>query len=140
MFFISCTAHAIKSEIDRTTITNQKLTKAGLKYVPVQRYMANLEASIKKDTQWVVFEYNDEVLWARVQKSVADLLYKEWRAGRLMGAQAEHAFFVTCNRTTMTQSDINNGRLICQIGVAPTKPAEFTLFQLRHNTATTPVE
>ena len=105
------------------------------KYMQVQRYVLSLEESLRKDTQWVAFEPNNEALWARVQQSVADRLLNEWRNGKLMGSKPDQAYFVICNKTTMTQLDISSGRLICHIGIAPIKPAEFMVFELKHNTA-----
>jgi hypothetical protein len=78
----------------------------------------------------VVFEPNDERLWARVKQTITQFLTTQWRAGALMGTTAEEAFFVKVDRTTMTQDDIDNGRLICIIGLAPVKPAEFVIFRL----------
>jgi uncharacterized protein len=100
------------------------------KYVSVRRYFLYLGESIDEGTQWVVFEPNDERLWARVKQTITQFLVTEWRNGALMGTKAEEAFFVKIDRTTMTQSDIDNGRLICIIGVAVVKPAEFVIFRL----------
>jgi phage tail sheath protein FI len=69
-------------------------------------------------------------LWARVRQSVSDFLTDTWRTGALMGTKASEAFYVLCDRTTMTQSDIENGRLIVEIGIAPTFPAEFVIFRI----------
>jgi len=100
------------------------------KYINVRRLFLYLEESIDKGTQWVVFEPNDEKLWARVRATITEFLTRVWREGALMGTKAEEAFFVKCDRTTMTQDDIDNGRLICIIGVAPVKPAEFVIFRI----------
>ncbi len=100
------------------------------KYVNVRRLFLYLEESIEEGTQWVVFEPNDEKLWARVKQSITEFLYRVWKDGALMGTTPEEAFFVKCDRTTMTQDDIDNGRLICLIGVAPVKPAEFVIFRI----------
>jgi len=100
------------------------------KYVNVRRLFLFLEESIEEGTQWVVFEPNDEKLWARVKQSVTQFLTRVWKDGALMGSTAEEAFFVKCDRTTMTQDDIDNGRLIVLIGVAPVKPAEFVVFRI----------
>jgi phage tail sheath protein FI len=78
----------------------------------------------------VVFEINDEPLWARVRRSISDFLTRLWMDNMLQGKVKEEAFFVRCDRTTMTQSDIDNGRLICLIGIAPVKPAEFVIFRI----------
>jgi len=100
------------------------------KYVNVRRLFIYVEASIEKGTQWVVFEPNNEKLWARVRATITQFLTGVWRTGALMGVKADEAFFVKCDRSTMTQDDIDNGRLICIIGIAPTKPAEFVIFRI----------
>ena len=100
------------------------------KYVNLRRYFAYLERSIERGTQWVVFENNSEPLWANVRRTVEDFLFNEWKQGHLMGDKAEQAYFVKCDRTTMTQNDLDNGRLICLIGVAPVRPAEFVIFRI----------
>lgn len=105
------------------------------KYVSVRRYFAYLEHSLDKGTQWAVFENNSEALWANVRQTIADFLVNEWRNGALMGTKPEEAFFVRCDRSTMTQNDLDNGRLICLIGVAVVKPAEFVIFRIGQFTA-----
>ena len=100
------------------------------KYINVRRLFIFVEESIEEATQWVVFEPNDEPLWARVRRSVSDFLTRLWMDGMLQGAAKEQAFFVRCDRTTMTQADIDNGRLIMLIGIAPVKPAEFVIFRI----------
>jgi phage tail sheath protein FI len=105
------------------------------KYVNVRRYFDYLENSIDRGTQWVVFEPNGETLWARVRQTISNFLSREWRNGGMPGQKPEEAFFVRCDRTTMTQSDLDNGRLICLIGIAPVKPAEFVIFRIGQWTA-----
>lgn len=100
------------------------------KYINVRRLFLFIEESIEEGTQWVVFEPNNEKLWARVIQTITQFLTTVWRNGALMGLKAEQAFFVKCDRTTMTQDDIDNGRLICIIGIAPVKPAEFVIFRI----------
>ncbi len=100
------------------------------KYVSIRRYQIYLERSIGKGTQWAVFEPNGEALWANVRRTIEDFLYEEWKSGALVGAKPEQAFFVRCDRTTMTQNDLDNGRLICLVGVAPLRPAEFVIFRI----------
>ncbi|MCZ7640225.1 MAG: phage tail sheath subtilisin-like domain-containing protein [Verrucomicrobia bacterium] len=100
------------------------------KYVPVRRLFIFLEESIDEGTQWAVFEPNDEELWATLRQSVSDFLTRVWRDGALLGATPEEAFFVRCDRTTMTQDDLDNGRLILLIGVAAVKPAEFVIIRI----------
>jgi hypothetical protein len=104
------------------------------KYVNLRRNFAYLGRSIEIGTQWAVFEPNAEELWANIRRAVEDFLYNEWKNGRLMGVNPEEAFFVRCDRTTMTQSDIDNGRLICLIGVALLRPAEFVIFRIGQKT------
>ncbi len=106
------------------------------RYVNVRRLMLFIEESIDEGTQWVVFEPNDEPLWARVRQTIRNFLLLVWRTGALQGEVEEMAFFVRCDRTTMTQADIDAGRLICVIGVAPVKPAEFVIFRIQQMTAT----
>ena len=108
------------------------------KYVNVRRLFIYLEHSIDLGTQWVVFEPNNEALWKRVVQTIDSFLFGVWKAGALMGTKPEEAYFVRCDRTTMTQDDIDNGRLVCQIGVAPAYPAEFVIFQIGQFTASTP--
>ncbi len=105
------------------------------KYVNIRRYFAYLERSIDKGTQWAVFEPNGEALWANVRATIRDFLINEWANGALLGDKPEKAFFVRCDRSTMTQNDLDNGRLICLIGVAPLKPAEFVIFRIGQWTA-----
>jgi phage tail sheath protein FI len=107
---------------------------AAWKYVPVRRLFLMIEESIDEGTQFVVFEPNDEPLWARVRQSVTNFLITQWRLGALQGATADEAFFVACDRSTMTQDDIDNGRLICKVGIAPVKPAEFVIFRIQQKT------
>jgi phage tail sheath protein FI len=104
------------------------------RYVNVKRFFLFLEESIHKGTQWVVFEPNDEPTWLKVKQAVENFLYMQWRNGALMGAKPQKAYFVRCDRSTMTPDDIDNGRLICLIGVAPVKPAEFVIFRISHMT------
>ena len=110
------------------------------KYVPVRRLFIYLEESIDQGTQWVVFEPNDEPLWARVRASVSAFLRTVWRDGALQGEKPEQAYFVQCDRSTMSQADIDNGKLIVRIGVAPVKPAEFVIFRIGQWTGGSSVE
>jgi phage tail sheath protein FI len=106
-----------------------------LQYVNIRRYFLYLEHSISGSTNWVVFEPNGPALWASITTSVSDFLYNEWFNGRLAGSRPADAFFVRCDRTTMTQADLDNGRLVCLIGVAPLEPAEFVIFRIGQMTA-----
>ena len=100
------------------------------KYVNVRRLLIFIESSVDRGLQWVVFEPNAEPLWARVRRSITNFLTQVWRNGALEGTKVEEAFFVKCDRTTMTQTDIDQGRLICLVGVAPVKPAEFVIVRI----------
>ncbi len=104
------------------------------KYVNVRRLFIMIEASIDRGTQWAVFEPNDRPLWARVRQTIVNFLTTQWRNGALQGKTADEAFFVRCDESTMTQDDIDNGRLICVIGIAPVKPAEFVIFRIQQKT------
>lgn len=100
------------------------------KYVSVRRLFIFLERSISEGTRWAVFEPNAEPTWARVRQSVTNFLTGVWRAGGLAGTKQEEAFFVRCDRTTMSLSDIEAGRLVCEVGIAPTRPREFVIFRI----------
>lgn len=108
------------------------------KYVSTRRVMTYLEASLDKGLQWAVLEPNAPELWAKVVQAVTDFLYNLWRDGGLLGAKAEEAFFVRCDRSTMTQADLDTGRLVCLIGVAAQRPAEFVIFRVGQQTADAP--
>jgi phage tail sheath protein FI len=114
----------------RTTSTDPEW-----KYINVRRYFIYLEKSIQQGTQWVLFEPNGEQLWANVRQTIENFLFNEWKSGALLGDKPDEAYFVRCDRTTMTQDDLDNGRLICLIGVAPLKPAEFVIFRIGQWTA-----
>ena len=105
------------------------------KYVNVRRLFIFLEESIRANTNWVVFEPNDEALWNRVKRTIDVFLTGVWRSGALAGSTPGEGFFVDIGRSTMTQDDIDNGRLICVIGVAPVKPAEFVIFRITQKTS-----
>lgn len=107
------------------------------KYINVRRLFIFIEESIKSNTNWVVFEPNDETLWVRVKRTIEVFLTGLWRNGSLAGTTTDSAFFVNVDRTTMSQDDIDNGRLICVIGVAPVKPAEFVIFRITQKTGET---
>jgi phage tail sheath protein FI len=113
------------------TLTSNALWK----YISVRRLFIFLERSIYEGTQWVVFEPNDSRLWARVTDTIRLFLRAQWRLGALYGRTEEQAFFITCNESVMSQDDILNGRLICEIGIAPVRPAEFVVFRIFQNTA-----
>jgi phage tail sheath protein FI len=100
------------------------------KYVNLRRYFAYLEHSVDRGTQWAVFEPNGEALWGNVRRTIEDFLFNEWQMGALLGDKPEKAYFVKCDRTTMTQNDLDNGRLVCMVGVAALRPAEYVIFRI----------
>lgn len=104
------------------------------KYIPVRRLFIFLEESLDEGLQWVVFEPNAEPLWARVRQTIEGFLRRVWRDGALAGVTEEEAFFVRCDRTTMTEDEINNGQLIVIVGVAPVRPAEFVIIRIGQKT------
>ncbi len=105
------------------------------KYINVKRLFIFLEESIKANTNWVVFEPNDQILWLRVRRTIEVFLSGMWKNGAFAGGSESEAFFVDIGPNTMSRDDIDNGRLICVIGVAPVKPAEFVVFRLTQKTA-----
>ncbi len=105
------------------------------KYVNLRRYFNYLEQSIDHGTKWTVFEPNSQSLWDNVRNTITTFLYNEWRSGALVGSTPEQAYYVRCDRSTITQMDINTGRLVCEIGVAAIKPAEFVIFRIAQKTA-----
>jgi phage tail-like protein len=105
------------------------------RYVPVVRTELYVEQSIRQSLQWAIFEPNAEPLWAQIRASIGAFLYGLWKQGALQGATPTEAYFVRCDRTTMTQSDLDNGRLNVVIGIAPLKPAEFVIFAIGQWTA-----
>ncbi|GAA2438717.1 phage tail sheath family protein [Streptomyces pulveraceus] len=107
------------------------------RYLNVRRLFNYLEESILAGTQWVVFEPNDDALWARIRRTVSAFLVNEWRKGALFGLTPEEAFYVKCDRETNPPESIDAGQVICEIGVAPVKPAEFVVFRLSQLTGGT---
>jgi hypothetical protein len=105
------------------------------RYVNVRRFFIFLEHSIDKAMQWAVFEPNNPRLWTTIRRTVEDFLFAQWQSGALLGNKPEEAYFVACDRTTMTQLDLDSGRLVCLIGVSPTRPAEFVIFRIGQWTA-----
>ena len=77
----------------------------------IRRYLARLKRSLRNATKWAVFEPNDQTLWAKVRSTIEVLLLEEWKSGSLVGTKPDQAFFVRCDRTTMTQNDLDSGRL-----------------------------
>jgi phage tail sheath protein FI len=100
------------------------------RYINIRRYFNYLEESILIGTQWVVFEPNDQALWARIRRNVSAFLVNEWRNGALFGSRPEEAFYVKCDAETNPSESVDLGRVICEIGIAPVRPAEFVIFRL----------
>lgn len=100
------------------------------KYVNVRRLFVYVEQSIQQGLQWVVFEQNGPALWVAVSTTILDFLRDLWTSGALQGVKPEEAYFIRCDRTTMTQVDIDAGRLVALIGLAPTRPAEFVILRI----------
>ena len=100
-----------------------------------QSYVAWLEVEIDRGTKFALFEPNGEQLWSNVRRTIEDFLLNEFQRGGLVGNKPEQAYWVRCDRTTMTQNDLDNGRLICLVGVAPLRPAEFVIVRIGQWTA-----
>ncbi|MFJ6675392.1 phage tail sheath family protein [Actinosynnema sp. NPDC091369] len=103
---------------------------AAWRYLNVRRLFNYLEESILDGTQWVVFEPNDDALWARIRRTISAFLVTEWRKGALFGLTPDEAFYVKCDRETNSAESIDLGQVICEVGIAPVKPAEFVVFRL----------
>ncbi|MCW5880665.1 MAG: phage tail sheath family protein [Anaerolineae bacterium] len=101
------------------------------KYVPVRRLALYLEESLYRGTQWVVFEPNDEPLWAQIRLNVGAFMQSLFRQGAFQGRTPREAYFVKCDKETTTQDDINRGVVNIVVGFAPLKPAEFVIIQLQ---------
>jgi phage tail sheath protein FI len=100
------------------------------KYVSVRRLALFIERSIDEGTRWAAFEPNGEPLWGAVRQAVDDFMAVLFQSGAFVGAQQDDAYFVRCDRTTMTQDDIDNGRLVVLVGFAPVQPAEFVTVRI----------
>ncbi|WP_375425727.1 phage tail sheath family protein [uncultured Friedmanniella sp.] len=99
-------------------------------YLNVRRLFNFLEESILDGTNWVVFEPNDDALWAKIRRTISAFLVRQWRAGALFGSTPDEAFYVKCDSETNPSEGIDAGQVVCEIGVAPVKPAEFVIFRL----------
>lgn len=100
------------------------------RYLNVRRLFNYLEESIYLGSQWAVFEPNDERLWSTIRRNIAAFLTTEWQSGALFGSTPDEAFYVRCDATTNPPEVIDSGQVICEIGVAPVKPAEFVIFRI----------
>jgi len=107
------------------------------RYVSVRRFSNLLEESIKKSSQWVVFEPNEAATWVRLRGMIENYLVQKWREGALMGTSIQQAFFVRCGLgATMTAQDILEGRINLEMGVALLRPAEFRLIRISYRLQT----
>jgi phage tail sheath protein FI len=101
------------------------------KYIPVRRTTLFIEESLYRGTQWVVFEPNDEPLWAQVRLNVGAFMHDLFRKGAFQGAMPSDAYFVRCDSDTTTRTDIDNGIVNIEVGFAPLKPAEFVILKIQ---------
>jgi hypothetical protein len=116
----------------RTTVGDDRLANQW-KYLPVRRMALFLEESLSRGTQWAVFEPNDEPLWASLRLNVGTFMADLFRQGAFEGQTAADAYFVHCDATTTTQSDIDRGIVKIVVGFAPLKPAEFIVLNLQQS-------
>jgi len=100
------------------------------KYVNVRRFVFFIERSLEEGLQWAVFEPNGEVLWAAVRATIENFLFNQWQGGALRGKAPNEAYFVRCDRSTMTEDDLSAGRLVAIVGMAVIKPAEFLILRV----------
>jgi phage tail sheath protein FI len=114
----------------RTWEVNDRLASEW-KYVPVRRTALFLEESLFRGTQWVVFEPNDEPLWAQIRLNLGAFMQSLFRQGAFQGKTPREAYFVKCDSETTTQDDINRGVVNILVGFAPLKPAEFVVIQIQ---------
>jgi len=101
------------------------------KYIPVRRLALFLEESLYRGTQWVVFEPNDEPLWAQIRLNVGAFMQNLFRQGAFQGRTPREAYLVKCDKETTTQNDINLGIVNILVGFAPLKPAEFVIIKIQ---------
>ena len=101
------------------------------KYIPVRRVALYIEESLYRGTQWVVFEPNDESLWAQIRLNIGTFMQDLFRQGAFQGTSPREAFFVKCDSETTTQSDIDKGIVNIVDGFAPLKPAEFVVIKIQ---------
>lgn len=105
-------------------------SQSDFKYINIQRLLIYLQKVIRKFTKWALHLPNDEQLWQRLTSTIQLFLTEVWHNGALTGASPGEAFYVMIGRSTMTDDDIQNGRIVIQIGVAPMRPGEFIIFQI----------
>jgi uncharacterized protein len=113
------------------TLAGADLLGSEWKYVPVRRLALFLEESLYRGTQWVVFEPNDEPLWAQIRLNIGAFMHNMFRLGAFQGRSPQEAYFVKCDKDTTTQNDINLGIVNVVVGFAPLKPAEFVIIKIQ---------
>ena len=119
------------------TLAGDDRTGSEFKYIPVRRTALFIEESLSRGIQWAVFEPNDEALWAQLRLHVGAFLHSLFRAGAFQGTTPREAYFVKCDSTTTTQSDIDAGLVNVIVGFAPLKPAEFVVLKFRQRAGQT---
>jgi uncharacterized protein len=133
--------NVIRTFVERGTRVWGARTLAGndteWRYISVRRFFTTVEASVKRSTEWVVFEPNDANTWVKVRAMIENYLMTKWRDGALLGAKTTEAFFVHCGLgTTMTAQDILDGRLTVEVGMAVVRPAEYIVLRFSHKVQT----
>jgi hypothetical protein len=113
------------------TLRGADLLADEYKYLPVRRLALFLEESLFRGTQWVVFEPNDEPLWAQIRLNLGAFMQNLFRQGAFEGSSPREAYFVKCDAETTTVNDRNLGRVNIVVGFAPLRPAEFVVLQLQ---------
>ena len=113
------------------TLAGADMLGSDWKYVPVRRLALFLEESLYRGTQWVVFEPNDEPLWAQIRLNIGAFMHNMFRLGAFQGRSPQEAYFVKCDKDTTTQNDINLGIVNIVVGFAPLKPAEFVVIKIQ---------
>jgi phage tail sheath protein FI len=101
------------------------------KYIPVRRTALFIEESLFQGLKWVVFEPNDEPLWAQIRLNVGAFMHNLFRQGAFQGSTPRDAYFVKCDKETTTQNDIDRGIVNILVGFAPLKPAEFVVIKIQ---------
>ncbi|HKV08400.1 MAG TPA: phage tail sheath C-terminal domain-containing protein [Thermoanaerobaculia bacterium] len=112
------------------TLAGADLLESDYKYVPVRRVTSYIESSLFQSLKWVVFEPNDDATWSQIRQQVGSFLAGLYAQGAFQGATPDKAYFVQCDATTTTQTDIDNGIVNIIVGFAPLKPAEFVILQI----------
>ncbi len=113
------------------TMQGQDIMASEWKYVPIRRLALFIEESLYRGTKWVVFEPNDEPLWAKIRMNVGAFMMRLFRQGAFQGTTPDKAFYVKCDQDTTTQADRNLGIVNIEVGFAPLKPAEFVVIKIQ---------